>query len=107
MQAQNNSHKWGTKQFTKEQAIAFSQSGVWKTWTAEQIVRLQLFQRLLCMDFSVFHKAIQEVLGRPVFTHEFTFYDDLVKEYLGAKPAPTLDEILDLIPEEKRLILNV
>jgi hypothetical protein len=92
------------KQLTKEQAIAFAQSGEYKTWTDDQIIRFQLFQEKLCMGFSRFHEAMEKVLGRPVFTHEFGS-DGLKKEYLGCKEAPTLEEILNMIPEEKRIII--
>lgn len=97
----------GTKQLTKEQAIAFAQSNVWANWTHEQIVRFQLFQGCLCLPFSRFHEAIESVLGRPVYTHEFGLdYVGIVKEYLGERPQPTLDEIINLIPEEKRIIIT-
>ena len=97
------------KQFTKEQAITFNNEGIWKEWTDEQIVRLQLFQKLLCMDFSRFHEAMEKVLGRSIWTHEFgtTGHKGLVEEYLGTKKAPTMDEIINLIPEEKRIIINL
>ena len=95
------------KQLTEKQAIAFANSGVWKEWTDEQIVRFQLFQKKLCMDFSRFHQAIEAVLERPVYTHEFGLnYDGIVKEYLGAKEPSTFQEIIELIPEEKRLIIT-
>ena len=99
--------KWAEKQLTTEQAIAMAESGVWKEWTAEQVVRFQLFQEKLCMDFIHFHKCMQDVLGRPVWTHEFAFRDELVKEYLGAKETPSFEDILNLIPEEKRLVIGV
>ena len=95
------------KQFTKEEAIAFAESGVWKTWTDEQIVRLQLFQGKLCMPFSRFHEAMNKVLDRPVYTHEFAYPDELKKEYLGAKKAPTFEEIINLIPADKRIIIQL
>ena len=95
------------EQFTKEQAIAFADSGVWKEWTDEQIVRFQLFQRKLAMDFSRFHEAVEKVLKRSVWTHEFVYWESLQKEYLGEKVAPTFEEIINLIPEEKRLIIGV
>lgn len=97
------------KQFTKEQAIAFAESGVWKEWSNEQIVRFQLFQDRLCIDFSRFHEAVEKVLDRPVFTHEFGSVGimGIKEEYLGVKSAPTLDEIINLIPEEKRLFINI
>lgn len=103
----NEKSKWAENQLSQEQAIAMADSGVWKDWTAEQVVRFQMFQKRLCMDFSHFHKCVQEVLGRPVFTHEFAFRDGLVKEYLGAKETPTFEDIINLIPEEKRLVIGV
>jgi len=99
--------KWSEVQLTQEQAIEMAKSNVWKDWTSEQVVRFQMFQERLCMDFSHFHKCVQEVLGRTVFTHEFAFRDELVKEYLGAKETPTFEDILNLIPDEKRLVIGV
>lgn len=102
----NNESKWAERQLTKEEAIAMSDSKVWEGWTPEQIVRFQLFQKLLSIPFDKFHEAIETVLGRPVFTHEFAFRDNLVLEYLGEKPTPTLEEIIDLIPADKRIIIS-
>lgn len=61
----------------------------------------------LCLDFSRFHEAVEKVLQRPVFTHEFAEPDELKKEYLGVKEAPTLEEIINLIPEEKRIVIGL
>ena len=93
------------KKLTQEQAIALGKSEIWKTWSCEEKVRFQLFQPLLCMPFDVFHEAIEVVLKRPVFTHEFAF-DDIRKEYLKEKQPPTFEEICNLIPKEKRMIIN-
>lgn len=99
---------WAKVQLTKEQAIAFADSKIWEHWTDDQIVRLQLFQQRLAVPFSRFHEAIEKVLGRPVYTHEFGFnYKGLVLEYLGEKETPTLQEIIDLIPAEKRIVINI
>ena len=95
------------KQLTKKQAINFVKNELWKEWNDEQIVRFQLFQERLCVDFSRFHEAMETVLKRPVWTHEFASPDDLRKEYLGAKSKPTMDEIINLIPKEKRIIIGV
>ncbi len=102
-----NENIWAKRQLTKEQAIAMAESMEWKKWTPEQIVRFQLFQKRLCMEFSHFHKALEFVLGRPVFTHEFGMdYEGLVMEFLGEKEPPTLEEIINLIPAEKRIIIG-
>lgn len=96
------------KQLTREQAIEFRKSKVYENWTYEQIVRFQLFQENMCMNFSIFHEAIEKVLDRPVYTHEFGLnYDGIVKEYLGEKEKPTFEEIIALIPEEKRMLFNI
>lgn len=95
------------KQLTTEQAIELAKSGIWKEWTDEQIVRFQLFQTKLCMDFSRFHEAMGKVLDRPVFTHEFADQESLIKEYLGTKPPPTFEEIIDMIPKDKLIMLKL
>lgn len=93
------------KQLTRDQAIAFADSKCYENWTSQEIVNFQLFQERMCMPFDVFHEAIEKVLNRPVYTHEFAFMDNLVKEFLGERPAPTLEEIMDMIPEEKRVVI--
>jgi len=73
------------KQLTKEQAIKMYESEIWKDMSLEQIGKFQLFQDLLCVPFDKFHEAIEKLLNRPVWTHEFAFKDELIKEYLGEK----------------------
>lgn len=91
---------------TREQAIQLAESGWWKDLPADVVVALQLFEDRLCMDFHDFHGAVQEALGRPVFTHEFgsAGTERLKEEFLGRRPRATLQEVLDLIPPEKRLL---
>lgn len=93
---------------TQDQAIALAESKWWENATSHEIVGFQLFENQLCMDFSAFHKAVEEVLGRPVFTHEFasSWNEQLKKEFLGEAKPRTLQDILDLIPEEKRIIVR-
>ena len=95
------------KQLTKEQAIAFAESGIWKDWTDDQIVRFQLYQQRLCLPFDRFHKAMEAVLRRPVWTYEFANWKHLQEEYEGKRKAPTFEEIMNMIPEDKRIILEV
>ena len=56
---------------TKKQAVALFDSGFYKTLSAHECAMFQLFEPRLCMPFDVFHKAMIDTLGRPVFTHEF------------------------------------
>jgi hypothetical protein len=97
------------KQLTREQAIALHQGGDWKNWDDETIVKLQLFQDRLCVPFGRYHQAIEAVLGRDVATHEFGSVgtERLRAEYLGLRPAPTKQDILDLIPAEKRIAFTL
>ena len=93
---------------TKEQAIVLHGSGFWETMTAREIATFQLFERSLCMPFPVFRQALEEALGRPVWTHEMgPNCEGLKAELLGERPAPSFEEIIALIPEEKRLKIKV
>jgi hypothetical protein len=90
----------------KEQAIALSKSEFWKGMTHRQIAEFQMSEPLLCMPFNVFHEAVEKTLGRPVFTHEFGLnYDGIKDELFHGKTPPTMEEIINLIPEEKRIVI--
>ena len=92
-------------EITKEKAVALAESGWWKNATDKQIVDFQLFEERLCMDFGRFQEAVEKVLGRPVFTHEFARPDLLRSELAGDRPRPGLEGILNLIPAEKRVVI--
>jgi hypothetical protein len=52
--------------------------------------------------------AIEGALGRVVFTHEFGMdWDGLERELLGERPTPTIDEVMELIPIDKRICLVI
>ena len=69
----------------KEEAIKLAESRWWENKTAEEIVEFQLFEDRLCMPFANFHKAIEEALGRPVWTHEFADRAGLQAEFHGER----------------------
>ena len=92
---------------TYEQAVELVNSEWWKECSPEKIVEFQLFTVRLCMPFDLFHEAMEKVLDRPVWTHEFAFAEQLQAEFLKEKPAPSFQEILELIPEEKRVVICV
>lgn len=94
------------EQLTKTQAIAFSENKCWEGWSHREIAEFQIMQDKLCMDFSAFHEAVEKTVGRPVYTHEFGMNrDGLIKEIFEGAPAPTFEDILSMIPEEKRLLV--
>ena len=62
----------------------------------------------LCMPFSIFHENLEKALNRPVFTHELALnFDGIWLELIGEKDAPSMEEIINMIPKEKRLIISL
>lgn len=92
-------------QLTEEQAIEFAGSGLWKEMSARQRAEFQILQRLLCIPLEVYHEALEKTLGRPVYTHEFVNRDGLMAELFEGKDPPTLQEIIEMIPAEKRIMI--
>ena len=73
------------EQLTTEQAIAFHDSGAWEKMTSQERAVFQMAQDKLCMPFGEFHKAVEEALGRPVWTHEFGLNRDGIRAELEGK----------------------
>ena len=92
----------------KDEAIRLGKSEVWKDWTPYERAYFQLHEDLLCMPFEVFHKSVEEALGRPVWSHEFGLnIKGLRAELEGKGEKPSFDDILNMIPEEKRVVVEV
>jgi hypothetical protein len=95
-------------QLTEKQAIEFYDSGVWKDMNYISRARFQMLQDRICMPFSVFHEAVEKAVGRPVWTHEFGLNrDGLMKELFEGAPPPSMQEIINMIPEDKRIIFSL
>ena len=91
----------------KEKAIKLYYSKWWEGLSHRKIAEFQLFTAELSCPFDVFHEAVEKSLGRPVFTHEFGLnYDGICREFLGEKEPPTMNEILNLIPQEKLIVVT-
>lgn len=90
---------------TKEQAIELAKSGFWKNLTQTEIFLFQINEGRLCMPFSIFHKATEAILHRPVFTHEFAEPELLRAEFSGSIPAPDIKQILDRLGGKMKLIV--
>lgn len=94
------------KQLTMDEAIALFESGEWKNWTSQQRAVFQIVQHKLCMPFGEFHKAVEQTLGRPVYTHEFGLNREaLQRELAGTAGAPSMEEIIALLPADKTILL--
>ena len=94
------------RQISKEEAILIYRKKLYEHWNDEEKVQFQLFQSKLAMPFSVFNESVEKVLKRTVYTYEFASSENLKKEFLGEKPAPSLESIMELIPKEKRMFFN-
>ena len=93
---------------TKEQAIELSESNFWEDMSHKEIAKFQINEKLLCMPFDIFHQAIDKTLGRPVFTHEFALNaKGIKKEINGEIGPPSFEDVMNLIPAEKRIIVMV
>ncbi len=87
------------KSIGRSRATALFASQWWLNRTTREIVKFQLFTEELCLPFGIFHHALKEVLGRPIWIHEFGFgVEELIQEFLHERDAPTLTEILALLP---------
>lgn len=92
---------------TRENAVALANSEWWKDTPNDAIVSFQLFEDRLCMPFGDFQAAVEKALGRGVWTHEFAKLENLRAEFLGERPKPTMQEIIEQIPAEKRILFVV
>ena len=89
------------KSVGRARASALFESGWWLTRSAREIAKFQLFTVELCVPFAVFHRALEDTLGRPVWLHEFGFNaEGLAQEFLGERDAPTQEEIFALVPAD-------
>lgn len=97
------------EQLTREQAIKFAASQAYAKMSYRQVAEFQISQDCLCMPFNVFHEAVKKTLKRSVYMSEFGSKGVVgIKAELfnGAKP-PSLEQIINTIPEEKRLVVFV
>jgi len=95
-----------TSKLTKEKAIELYNSKFWENMTHRERAVFQMNEPRLCMPFEVFHEAMEKAIGRPVFTHEFGLnYDGLFNELMNGAPVPSFEDVMNLIPAEKRVIV--
>jgi hypothetical protein len=92
---------------TRAEAVALAEARFWESMSDEERALFQLCEPRLCMPFKVFHKAVVVTFGRPVWRHEFANPDALKRELCGDRPPPTMQEIIEMIPAEKRALLMV
>jgi hypothetical protein len=93
-------------ELTKEQAMKKYYTNWWVRKSYKEIADFQLYETRLCMPFDKFHEAVEKVLNRPVFTHEFADYKALQEEYEGKREYQGLVETIErIIPKDKQIII--
>lgn len=99
-------NKYKQQSIGREAAIKLYGSKWWEGKDMRDVVKFQLFTQELSMPFDIFYEMLEKTLHRPIFTHELACnFDGIVMEFLGEKDAPTLDEIIDVIPDGKRIVI--
>lgn len=92
----------------REAAIKLAESGWLKSRKPGEAAAVQLYVKELCMDFSDFHKDMEALLGRPVWTHEFADVESLQREHVGLAPTRTLADVMqaavDLVGVERVIV---
>lgn len=89
----------------KEAAVALFETKWWEGKSDLAIALFQLSTAELCCPFDVFHGAVEKAIGRPVWTHEFINIDGLYKELTRNQAPPSMDEIMNLLPKDKTLLV--
>ena len=82
---------------TKQEALTKWETEWWEVAMANEIVAFQLYEDRLCLPFDKFHEAVEEVLGRPVFTHEFADQKRLCEEHQGVRDKGTPEELMSTL----------
>lgn len=94
------------KSIGREAAIAMAETEWWVGKPDAEVAKIGLGITELCLPFDVLHRAVEETIGRPVWTHEFGMNPEGIwLEVIGEKDPPTFEEIMNLIPAEKRILV--
>lgn len=95
------------KHMTQPEALKYAESGKWKDLSDFEKAGLGLYNQFLPLEFSEFHRALSVVLDRDVYTHEFGLnWPGLIDEYEGKCGNPTIEQVIDLLPKDKTIIIS-
>lgn len=90
-----------------EEAKAKYKEAWWNSDDPKVLFLGQIQEDILLMDFSKFHKAAEQALGRPVWTHEFAEPKELLDEYYKERPKATMEDVLDKIRRYEKPIIVI
>lgn len=75
-------------EMSKEEAVAFADSGWWEAMDSREAARIQLHQPRCVMPIDLFQNGLELLLGRPIFTHELGNPKRLIAELEGRAEPP-------------------
>lgn len=94
----------------KEQAVELANSRWWEDKSPQEVAEFQLNENLLCMPFDLFRKAVEEWLGRPVWTHEFASPEELMAEGHGENKPRDMPAVIgklhDLVGDKPIIVVE-
>lgn len=70
----------------------------------ERAAEFKWWGNILTIPFSDLHQRIEELVGRPVFTHELASPESLIEEARTQRHISMAD-VLDKIPRDKQVIV--
>lgn len=86
---------------TKEEALRFTESKWYEGRSAEEIAALQLYEEYLCVpQFSIFRKAMETALNRPINIMEFSSFAKSLEEEFITK-VPNAQNLIERMQAEK------
>jgi hypothetical protein len=72
----------------------------------ERVAEMELLKGPLETDFSKLHQRIEELVGRPVWTHELASYDQLIDEVRMGEHA-SFEDVVNKLPASKVVLVDV
>ena len=79
----------------RENAIEIAESKAWEKWPLKERAWYQLHVKELMMPFDKFHEAVEALMDRPVWTHEFADMQFLIDELEGNVPKADMADIIE------------
>ena len=92
------------KDLTREQAVALFESAFWQHLTPCKVAWFQLVAERMCVPLPIFRASLEVCLGRGLVSGELLEFERLRAELAGRRLAPTLEEVMAFIPEDKRVV---
>ena len=88
-----------------EEAKAKYKEAWWDSDDPKVLFLGQIQEPILLIDFDKFHKAAEQALGRPVWTHEFAESEELLDEFYKERPKATMKDVFDKLARYEKPVI--